>query len=198
MDVLDTERLTIQPFVMDDLEAANQLLDVELQWAGPGISLEERRARLQREISLAAWQDTGCLYGYRAILLKPGQILIGICGFLPSLWSPHQQALFWPQLFHHPPDRRYNYASPELEIGYALSPHYRGQGYATAAVRALVDYAFRELWVQRLFATTNRKNTGSINLMKRIGMRVASNPEHPELDWPDGPGVAGVIENKES
>src|SRR5688572_30028172 len=119
-------------------------------------------------------------------------MLIGICGFLPILWSPHQQALFWPQLFNHPPDRLHSYASPELEIGYALSPHYRGQGYATEAVRALVDYAFRELHVQRLFATTNRKNTGSINLMKRIGMRTASNPEHPEMDWPDGLGVAGV------
>jgi hypothetical protein len=31
--------------------------------------------------------------------------------------------------------------------------------------------------------------------MKRIGMRVASNPEQPELDWPDGGGVSGVIEN---
>lgn len=116
---------------------------------------------------------------------------------MPILWSPHQQSLFWPRLFDSPPDTPYNYASLEVETGYALSPHYRGQGYATEAVRALVDYAFRELRIQRLFATTNRKNTGSINLMKRIGMRVTSNPEHPEMDWPDGPGVAGVIENKE-
>jgi RimJ/RimL family protein N-acetyltransferase len=77
-----------------------------------------------------------------------------------------------------------------------MSVHYRGQGYATEAVRTLVDHAFRELRVRRLFATTNRKNTGSINLMKRIGMRIANNPEHPEMDWPEGPGVAGVIENK--
>jgi hypothetical protein len=32
--------------------------------------------------------------------------------------------------------------------------------------------------------------------MKRVGMWTADNPEQPELDWPNGPGVMGVIENK--
>jgi|LakMenEpi03Aug12_release.lakeMendotaPanAssembly.Ray.scaffolds.fasta_scaffold1305829_2 hypothetical protein len=31
--------------------------------------------------------------------------------------------------------------------------------------------------------------------MKRVGMRVASNPDRLDEDWPDAPGVMGVIEN---
>ena len=194
MEALETERLIIRPFVMDDLEAAYQLLDIDIQWSGPGFSLERRKAQLQFYIYLSAWNDMGRLYGYRAIILKPSQKLIGICGFLPSVISPRQKWLFWPALFgESDPDSAF--ATPELEVGYAMSSLHRGNGYATEAVRALIQYAFAELGVKRLFASTNRSNTGSIKLMKRVGMRTANNPVRLDEDWPDAPGVIGVIEN---
>ena len=76
-----------------------------------------------------------------------------------------------------------------------MSSQHRGKGYATEAVQAFVNYAFQTLKVRRLFASTNRKNVGSIGLMERIGMRIASNPEDPDVDWPGAPGVVGVVEN---
>ena len=195
MDVLETNRLRIRPFLMDDLDEVHELLDKEIRWSGPDISRNERRKRVQREILLAGWEDTGRLFGYRAIVTKPANEIIGMCGFLPGLWLPQDQTSFWPQLFSESIDEPNRFSSSELELGYCLSPRHRGNGYATEAVGALVHYAFVELHVQRLFATTNRKNEDSIALMKRIGMRVASNPNGPDLDWPDGGGVAGVIEN---
>ena len=196
MNILETERLIIRPFKMGDLEDAHQLLDVDLQWEGPSFSIDQRRERLEFYIYLAGWKDTGCIYGYRAIILKENELLIGICGFLPSLWSSHTQDLFGPEIFGKSGNTpKETYASSELEIGYALSSVFQGKGYATEAVKAIVDYAFVELKVERIFAGTNRSNKGSMNLMKRIGMRVSGNPEHPEMDWPNGPGVAGVIEN---
>jgi 3-oxoacyl-[acyl-carrier protein] reductase len=59
---LETNRLLIRPFVMADLEAVHQVLDHDLLWAGPGITVEQRRERLQREINLAQWADTGNLF----------------------------------------------------------------------------------------------------------------------------------------
>jgi RimJ/RimL family protein N-acetyltransferase len=196
MDTFETKRLLIRPFVMDDLEEAHQLLDLDIQWAGPSFSIDQRKRNLLREVSLAQWEDTGCIYGYRAIVLKETKQLIGICGLLPVFWPFHQRALFWPQLFGQTADMIHGpFASLELEIGYALSSQHRGNGYATEAAHALVDYAFHTLRVRRLFASTNRKNVGSIGLMERIGMRIASNPEEPDVDWPGAPGVVGVIEN---
>lgn len=192
---LETNRLLIRPFVMTDLEAAHQLLDHDLHWAGPGITIEQRSERLQREINLAQWADTGNLFGYRAVVLKATRAPIGICGYLPVLRSPEEQRLFWPLLFAQPGKSAKRYATWELEIGYAIASQQQRQGYATEAVHALFDYAFGELKIERIFASTNRKNTGSIALMKHVGMRIASNPERLDEDWPDAPGVMGVIEN---
>ncbi len=44
MDTRETEHLIIRPFGMGDLEEAHRLLDGDIQWAGPGRSLEYRRS----------------------------------------------------------------------------------------------------------------------------------------------------------
>ena len=196
MDTLDTVRLNIRPFTMDDLTEAHQLLDDDLQWAGPSVSLEQRQERLQRDVSLATWADTRGIYGYRAVISRATNEIIGICGLLPILWSPHMQALFWPQLFGEPlVADAYRYASVELEVGYGISSRHRREGYASEAVNALLTYAFQELEIRRIFASTNRSNTGSIGVMRRIGMHIAINPQQLELEWPDAPGVVGVAES---
>lgn len=195
MDSLATARLHIRPFVMTDLEAAHDLLDRDLQWAGPNITLEQRRTRLQREISLAQDTDTDGIFGYRAIVLLATGELIGICGFLLVLRSPQEQQLFWPLLFDPTEAAPKRFASFVLEVGYALASRHRQQGYAAEAIQALLDYAFGALKVERVFASTNRKNAASIALMQRVGMRVASHPERLAEDWPDAPGVLGVIDN---
>lgn len=57
------------------------------------------------------------------------------------------------------------------EIGYALGVTYRGQGYATEAARALINYAFSVLKLHRIQATTSSGNPGSYGVMERLGMR---------------------------
>jgi RimJ/RimL family protein N-acetyltransferase len=122
--------------------------------------------------------------------------LVGLCGFHPWLWTPSQKALFWPQLFRIPEATdEYVHTSFELSILYGLSNKHRGQGYATEAANALIEYAFDTLQVRRVFADTNRSNVGSINVMKRVGMRIAYHPTRPDEEWPDGPAVVGCKEN---
>ena len=71
MDTLETARLWVRPFTEEDLDAAHRLLDVDLRWSGPDFTRERRRERLAFSIALAQWDDTGRLYGYRAITRKP-------------------------------------------------------------------------------------------------------------------------------
>ncbi len=60
-----------------------------------------------------------------------------------------------------------------------------------ARSRALIEYGFRELQVRRIVALTARGNTDSINVMKRVGMKVGVNPD-PQVVYP---GAVGIIEN---
>jgi RimJ/RimL family protein N-acetyltransferase len=44
----------------------------------------------------------------------------------------------------------------QAEVGYALHAQYRGQGFATEAVKAILEYAFRVLKLHRVQADTLR------------------------------------------
>ncbi len=63
------------------------------------------------------------------------------------------------------------------EIGYTLAPEHQGRGYAAEAVRALLTYSFERLGVATVGAVTDARNTRSIRLVERLGMRrVAAEP----------------------
>ncbi|MEU8085957.1 GNAT family N-acetyltransferase [Micromonospora sp. NPDC049101] len=62
-------------------------------------------------------------------------------------------------------------AAGEASVGYALLPDWRGRGYATRAVRLLVDWAFGPVGVARLTAGTVPDNTASHRVLERVGFR---------------------------
>jgi RimJ/RimL family protein N-acetyltransferase len=57
------------------------------------------------------------------------------------------------------------------EIGYALSSAWQGRGYATEALAALLDYAFRTLDQNRIEADIDPRNTASARILARLGFR---------------------------
>ena len=62
-------------------------------------------------------------------------------------------------------------AGKQAEIGYTFDPQFQGQGLATEAVRAMVDHAFKHHGLHRIYGITDPRNTPSIKLMTRLGMR---------------------------
>lgn len=58
------------------------------------------------------------------------------------------------------------------EIGYGLGIDHRGQGYATEAARALMDYAFATLGLHRVQAIASSGNPPSFRVMERLGMQL--------------------------
>ena len=58
-----------------------------------------------------------------------------------------------------------------LDLGYVFAPGHGGRGYATEAVRALLDLAFRELGARRVAARVDTRNTASRRLLERLGVR---------------------------
>lgn len=60
---------------------------------------------------------------------------------------------------------------PRAELGYWIGVPYWGHGYATEAARAVVDFGFRELKLQRIFAHHFQGNDASGRVLRKIGMK---------------------------
>jgi [ribosomal protein S5]-alanine N-acetyltransferase len=144
-----------------DAEAAGNrelsaALDVGVpEWPPEGIAdaLELFAPRLRRDPLLAGWLN------WYWILVDPigGRTLIGSGGFTAA-----------PQ-------------KGTVAVGYSLLPAYRGKGYATEAVKALVEWAFSHPEVRKVIAETLPDNEPSIRVLLRAGFKrggKASEPGH--------------------
>ena len=191
---LETPRLLIRSFVMQDLEDVHRLLDIELRDAKMGSdimdTLDERAQWLQWAV--LNYEQLAKLYqppyGDRAVVLKSNGKLIGACGFVPCL-SCFEQL---PGFGSAQSSGDSSLATTEFGLFYAISPAYQGQGYATEAAQALIEYAFGYLRLKRVIAETDYDNLASIGVMRKLGMRIEKNP-YPDPPWLQ---VVGVIENQ--
>jgi ribosomal-protein-alanine N-acetyltransferase len=59
----------------------------------------------------------------------------------------------------------------EADIGYELDPGYWGQGYASEAARAIVQFGFSELHLHRVWSWCVADNVGSARVLEKLGMR---------------------------
>jgi [ribosomal protein S5]-alanine N-acetyltransferase len=182
MPPLVTDRLVIRQLEPADLAPTYRLLDLdEADLAGePPPPIEHRRDWLQR--SIAATELLASLtqppYTDRAITLREGRALIGICGLNSTLLPSGRFAAM--QALGVPPDPRPFYA--EVGLFWHLALGSRGQGFATEAGAALIDFAFTTMRLQRVVATTEYANTASQAVMRRLGMTIERNPQ-PDPHW---------------
>jgi len=59
----------------------------------------------------------------------------------------------------------------EIEMGYLLDVNYWDNGYAVECTKAILAYAFDELYINRIVAVIDSLNTRSIKVAERIGMK---------------------------
>lgn len=59
----------------------------------------------------------------------------------------------------------------QAEIGFTIARPYQRQGYASEAVRRLLDYLFEDLNLHRVRANCDAENLASARLMEKVGMR---------------------------
>ena len=193
MPALETTRLIIRPFVMDDLPDVHRLFDVELN------AEDLRTDKMETINERAEWLQWSVLnyvqlgklyqppYGDRAIVLKETGQLIGSVGYVPCLMSFEQM----PNFSYYNAFAKTYRSTTEFGLFYAISPSHQRKGYASEAAQAMVDYAFQQLNLKRVIATTDFDNYGSMGVMRKLGMRVEKNP----LGEPPWLQVVGVVEN---
>ncbi|WP_404454887.1 GNAT family N-acetyltransferase [Oceanobacillus kapialis] len=62
-----------------------------------------------------------------------------------------------------------DFTNQKTELGYELAKEHWGKGYATEAIRTLVNYAFTELDMHRIEAKVEPQNRNSIRLLQKLG-----------------------------
>lgn len=97
-----------------------------------------------------------------------------------GFWAAHDRAggefLGWFHLRPAPGDE-----PDEVELGYRLRRAAWGRGYATEGCRALIEKAFTELGVRRVYAETMAVHRASRAVMERAGLRHVRTFHQP---WP--------------
>ena len=182
MRTLETDRLTIRAFAPGDGETYSRLLDAAFGADSYG-SADEKRVMFEYQVVA----DAGLAllhqppYGDRAIVKRSSSEIIGSVGFAPCLMPFGQLPSFDPT----------PHFTNEVGLFWALFPEQWGHGYATEAAAAMIAHAFGTLRLRRIVATTEHDNTRSINVMRRLGMRLERNP-HPEPAWFQ---TVGILDN---
>jgi RimJ/RimL family protein N-acetyltransferase len=187
---IETHRLIIRSFVLEDLPGIHRILD---QTFGAGdkvddeIARQERRSWLQWSILNQQWfpQLHQPPYGDRAINLKATGELIGSIGYVPLL-DVYDQI---PELADTTTTS--GFTTPEFGLFWVIDPQHQRKGYATEAAQAMIACAFNELKLKRIIATTEYSNVASQGVMHKLGMKLTRNPYlHPS--WLQ---VVGILEN---
>jgi RimJ/RimL family protein N-acetyltransferase len=73
-----------------------------------------------------------------------------------------------------------------FDLGYCFNSDYHGQGYATEACKAVIEYAFSNLEAESLTCGTAAKNTPSCRLIDRLGFKKVGEETISFRKTPDG------------
>jgi [ribosomal protein S5]-alanine N-acetyltransferase len=143
---LTTDRLRLRPFQESDLdEMAALMANHDFMRFSLGIFSREQTAAFLEKIRK---RDQEGLPSQFAVVVRPGERLIGYCGFFAQMVDDLE----------------------EIEIGYRLHPDYWGQGLATEAARAVRDFGFDKLKLPRLISLIHPDNAASKRVAEKNGM----------------------------
>lgn len=146
--ILRTKRLLLREVTEKDVQAIHAYQsDARYLRFYPATTrlLEESREFVAR---LIAWQQERPRSKFQlGIVLVAENRLIGNCGI-----------------------RKPAASASVAELGYEIAPDYWGHGYATEAAQAMLDMAFNELRLERVYASCVAENTASAHVLEKLGL----------------------------
>ena len=151
MPLIQTERLTLVPFTLEFAQATLNNRDKLPEMLGlhiPGDWPNPDYAEILPMIVEGLRNDPPGAERIRLIVHATDRTVIGDIGII------------------EPPDEDGN-----VEFGYSIVPDYRGQGYATEAARAMIEWAFEQPGVKRVTADCLNNNYASIRVLEKAGMQ---------------------------
>lgn len=148
MTVLETERLSLRKFNVDDAQFILTLLNEPsfIRYIGDKQvrNLEDAEAYILNG-PVASYERNA--FGLYLVQLRESYTPVGMCGFLKRA------------------------ELPDPDIGFAFLPEFWRKGFAFEAAAALLQDARARLKLQRILAITSLDNEASIKLLERLGFR---------------------------
>jgi RimJ/RimL family protein N-acetyltransferase len=145
LEAIETERLRLSPFAIDDVEAAVRWFsDPEVMQfvpSGPDGSMEATRRRVE------TYRQHQAAHGFsKWVIRQRGSAEpVGDSGLLVLE------------------------ESGAIDLGFRLARPYWGRGFATEAAAAWIRVAFIDLGLVRLTAFTHPSNVASVGVLKKVG-----------------------------
>lgn len=145
MLITQSERLIIRHCQYEDVDSIIELLNTDgwLTFIGDRNVKDKISAKTYIDKIKESYSSNG--HGLYTVLNKESLTFLGLCGILKRDYLEH------------------------VDIGYALMPNGQGKGYATEAVKAILEYAETILNIKTLCAITLTENIRSVLLLKKLG-----------------------------
>ena len=144
--ILTTERLILRPFTLEDRQVLFTITNEPNIFQYFPTKTAWDMPKVERNINFqnAHWEKLG--YGQLAITLRDSFQLIGWCGleYLPD--------------------------TNETEVGYLLSGAFWGQGYATEAAKASVQFGVNKIGLKEIIGLTDPLNIASQRVLEKSGL----------------------------
>ena len=145
---IHTTRLLLRNVIPDDFEA------MVAAWTAPDVAgfMDDFGPRTRDEVeewlpkAIEARKVDPTSYGCSIVTKETGDV-IGWIGFGPS--------------------RR---GVADIDFAYVIEPRSRGRGYATEALRGVIDFCFADLGVSSVWGECHVDNTASARVMENAGM----------------------------
>ncbi|MBL0311834.1 MAG: GNAT family N-acetyltransferase [Holophagaceae bacterium] len=179
MKILETERLVLRPFILDDAEFIQRLLTDPsfLRYIGDkGVRTLEQATNYLLDGPIRSYGLHG--HGLVCVEIRGIGRPIGMCGLLRR--KPEQ----------------------DPDLGYAFLPEFWGKGYASEAAAATLESGVLSHGFPRILALVSPGNVRSIHLLNKLGFRLAgSGPSHPGglldaiYEWRSADDQPGFIAN---
>lgn len=159
MTEIQTPRLLLRRWNDDDLAPMAEInADPEvMRWIADGSVRDPGQTAQSIELWEEEWDEEG--FGLFAVELLASGELIGFTG----LSVPR----FLPEVL------------PAVEIGWRLGRQYWGQGYASEAAHAALEFALQDRGLDRVVSISTVGNDASENVMRKLGMVLERETVHP-------------------
>ncbi|MDQ2765832.1 MAG: GNAT family N-acetyltransferase [Gemmatimonadota bacterium] len=146
MPEINTDRLSLRPLSLDDIEwfAAMRGDENIMRYIGKVGAVPRAIAEERLERHLACWAERG--FGMFGVRERGHETAVGWAGLQPLE------------------------GTDEIEVGYAFGKQAWGRGYATETAHAIVRWGFETLGLERIVAVAYAENTGSRRVMDKLGM----------------------------
>ncbi len=147
-NILETERLVLREFSIDDAEFILTLLNTPgwLEYIGDkNVRTPEDAVNYLENVPIKSYKENG--FGLWLTFLKNNSTPIGMCGLIK------RETL------------------DDIDIGFALLPEYSKSGYAYEIALATINYAKHVLRIDKVVAITDSNNVPSIKLLNKLGLQ---------------------------